>query len=120
MLSDMDGNDQLIWNPFSLHELLQLRNEGENLQQYLDCISMNRCNFESLIPASVGSIEDYVSCINSLALDEPSCERFAAYTACVNEKVDCNTLKPTSSVFEAQGVEVMQVITRCRNNYQQK
>jgi hypothetical protein len=120
MLSDMEGKDHLIWNPYSLHELLQLRSGGENLQQYLDCISMNRCNFESLIPASVGSIEDYVSCINSNALYEPSCERFAAYTACVKEKVDCNTLKPTDAVFEAQGVEIMQVITRCRNNYQQK
>ena len=120
MLSDIEGNDHLIWNPYSLHELLQLRSGGENLQQYLDCISMNRCNFESLIPASVGSIEDYVSCINSNALWEPSCERFAAYTACVDEKVDCNTLKPTDAVFEAQGVEIMQVITRCRNNYQQK
>jgi hypothetical protein len=120
MLSDTDGNDQLIWNPFSLHELLQLGSEGQNLQQYLDCISMNRCNFESLIPASVGSIQDYVSCINSLSLYEQSCERFAAYTACVNEKVDCNALKPTTAVFEAQGVEIMQVITRCRNNYQQK
>ena len=120
MLSDMEGKDHLIWNPYSLHELLQLRSDGENLQQYLDCISMNRCNFESLIPASVGSIEDYVACINSNALYEPSCERFAAYTACVEEKVDCNTLKPTNAVFEAQGVEIMQVITRCRNNYQQK
>lgn len=120
MLSDVEGNDQLIWNPYSLHELLQLRSGSQNLQQYLDCISMNRCNFESLIPASVGSIEDYVSCINSNALYEPSCERFAAYTACVDEKVDCNTLKPTDAVFEAQGVEIMQVITRCRNNYQQK
>jgi len=120
MLSDMEGKDQLIWNPYSLHELLQLGGAGQNLQQYLDCISMNRCNFESLIPASVGSIEDYVSCINSNALDEPSCEAFAAYTACVKEKVDCNTLKPKDAVFEAQGVEVMQVITRCRNNYQQK
>jgi hypothetical protein len=120
MLSDTEGKDQLIWNPYSLQELLQLRNEGENLQQYLDCISMNRCNFESLIPSSVGSIEDYVSCMNSNALYEPSCERFAAYTACVNEKVDCNTLKPTNAVFEAQGVELMQVITRCRTNYQQK
>lgn len=120
MLSDVEGNDQLIWNPYSLHELLQLRSGSENLQQYLDCISMNRCNFENLIPASVGSIEDYVSCINSNALYEPSCERFAAYTACVEEKVDCNTLKPTDAVFEAQGVEIMQVITRCRNNYQQK
>ena len=120
MLSDVDGKDHLIWNPYSLHELLELGSGGESLQQYLDCISMNRCNFQSLIPASEGSIEDYVSCINSNALDEPSCERFAAYTACVNEKVDCNTLKPTDAVFEAQGVEIMQVITRCRNNYQQK
>ena len=120
MLSDMEGKDQLVWNPYSLHELLQLSSGGQNLQQYLDCISMNRCNFESLIPASVGSIQDYVACINSNALDEPSCEQYAAYTACVNEKVDCNTLKPTNPVFEAQGVEVMQVITRCRNNYQQK
>jgi len=120
MLSDTDGNDQLVWNPYSLHELLQLRTGSQDLQKYLDCISMNRCNFESLIPASVGSIEDYVSCINSNALDEPSCEQFAAYTECVNEKVDCNTLKPTDAVFEAQGVELMQVITRCRNNYQQK
>ena len=81
---------------------------------------MNRCNFENLIPASVGSIQDYVSCINSNTLDEPSCERFATYTSCVNEKVDCNALKPTNAVFEVQGVEIMKVITRCRNNYQQK
>ena len=120
MLSDVEGNDQLIWNPYSLHELLQLGGEGQDLQEYLDCISMNRCNFQSLIPASVGSIEEYIACINSNALREPSCARFAKYTACVDEKVDCNALKPTTAVFEAQGVEIVQVITRCRNNYQQK
>jgi hypothetical protein len=116
MLSNVEGNDQLVWNPYSLHELLQLRSGSQNLQQYLDCISMNRCNFENLIPASVGSIDDYVKCVKS----DESCDRFEAYTACVNEKVDCNELKPTDEVFEAQGVEIMQVITRCRNNYQQK
>jgi hypothetical protein len=116
MLSNVEGNDQLVWNPYSLHELLQLGSGSQNLQQYLDCISMNRCNFENLIPASVGSIDDYVKCVKS----DGSCERFDAYTQCVNEKVDCNALKPTDDVFEAQGVEIMQVITRCRNNYQQK
>ena len=120
MLSDVEGNDQLVWNPYSLHELLQLRSGSQNLQQYLDCVSMNRCNFESLIPAAVGSIADYVACINSNALYEPSCAKFDAYTACLKEDVDCNTLKPTNAVFDAQGVEIMQVITRCRNNYQQK
>ncbi len=77
ILSDIDGSDKLVWNPYSLHELLQLGSGGQDLQKYLDCISMNRCNFESLVPASAGSIEDYVACVNSNALHEPSCERFA-------------------------------------------
>ena len=116
MLSNVEGNDQLIWNPYSLDELLRLGSGTEDMQQYLDCISMNRCSFEKLIDASVGSITDYVACIKT----DASCAQFEAYTACVNEKVDCNTLKPTDAVFDAQGVEVMQVVTRCRNNYQQK
>ena len=127
MLTDTDGKDLLIWNPYSLSELL----EDSTVVSYLDCISMNRCNFAELVPASTpnGTMEDYLECLRKApfvtknfdaAAEAEFCVRFKKYTDCVDEKVDCNALKPRKDVFDAQGVEVMQVITRCRNNYQQK
>lgn len=128
MLTDTTGNDVLIWNPYSLSDLFRMQEQGPKSKfvEYLDCISMDRCNFRRLVPESAGKMEDYILCLKQAPFqlsqkDEDShCIRFQAYTDCIHENVDCEALKPKDDVFDAQGVEVMQVITRCRNNYQQK
>ena len=125
MLTDTTGNDVLIWNPYSLSEIFRMQERGSKsrIVEYLDCISMDRCNFGKLIPTSAGTMEDYILCLKEAPFtlsqkeEDEHCIRFQKYTDCIHEKVDCESLKPTDDVFEAQGVEVMQVITRCRNNY---
>jgi hypothetical protein len=72
LMTSIDGMDILVWNPYSLHELLQ-RNYAE---MYFNCLA------------------DY--------------------------RTDCASLKPVDPVFETQGVDVLQIISRCRTNYQQK
>jgi hypothetical protein len=60
MLTDTDGRDLLIWNPYSLSSLL----EGSTVDDYLDCISMDRCNFQKLrAPGSTETMEDYLECL---------------------------------------------------------
>lgn len=78
MLNEGDGSDLLVWNPYSLHELL-----------------------------STPNILTYIACLKTRATDSTDLET-------------CNENKPTLPLLEMQGVEVMQVITRCRANYQQR
>ena len=128
MLTDTDGKELLIWNPYSLSELIQMQDRGgsSKIVEYLDCISMDRCNFRELVPASAGTMENYTLCLKqarfqrSEKLEKAHCAHFQAYTDCINTKVDCESLKSSNDVFDAQGVEVMQVITRCHNKYQRK
>ena len=43
------------------------------------------------------------------------------YFKCVADyRSDCAKIKPVDQTFEKQGVDVLQVISRCRSNYQQK
>lgn len=79
LLTNVDGSDLLIWNPFSLDQLL---NPGHPNQ------------------GGSGDFVQYLQCLQSL-------------------NGDCNALKPRIPKIEAQGAEVMQVVTRCRANYQQ-
>ena len=122
MLTDTDGKDILIWNPYSLSELLH--KETSTMVQYLECISMDRCNFMRLVPDR--TMEDYMLCLKKAPFqrsekeEKAFCSHYQKYTDCINEHVDCEHLKPRDDVFDAQGVEVMQVVTRCRNNYQHK
>lgn len=69
LLTAADGKDFLIWNPYSLEELLQP-------------------NYEA-----------YVACLASV------------------DSLDCK--EPVLPDLDAQGVNTLQVITRCRTNYQQ-
>lgn len=78
LLTTSDNKDFLIWNPYSLHELL---NPHE-------------------VSGGSGNFETYVECITSVEAE--SCE------------------EPTLPILEQQDVNVLQVITRCRSNYQQK
>lgn len=77
MLSNVDGSDLLIWNPYSLHELLHPKENGGS-----------------------GDYDIFLECLRSAA---SNCEQY----------------KPALPVITAQGAEVMQVVTRCRANYQQ-
>ncbi len=79
MLNEGDGSDLLVWNPFSLQQLLEL-----------------------------GSHDKYLQCLRNKGVS--SSENF---------KSSCESLKPTDTRLEQQGVDVMQVIGRCRTNYQQ-
>lgn len=69
---DPAGGTRLVWNPYSLEQLLALAN-----------------------------VDAYARCTTS-------------------ESEDCSALRPRSQVLEAQGVEVLQVATRCRANFAQK
>jgi len=43
------------------------------------------------------------------------------YFVCLKDRrTECSILKPIDPTFETQGVDVLQVISRCRTNYQQK
>ena len=70
MLNKWDGTEMLVWNPFSLGELL-----------------------------GIGGYDSYLYCV---------------------EDSNINCLAPFSLKLEEQGVELMQVISRCRANFQQK
>ena len=77
LLTTTDEKEFLIWNPYSLHELL---------------------NPEEVAGGS-GNFEEYVECIASV------------------EARSCTP--PMLPMLEQQDVNVLQVITRCRSNYQQ-
>lgn len=72
-LTAPDGQDIVVWNPFSLAELLAFQD-----------------------------VDAYLTCLR----DEPA--------------ASCRARKPESSarVLERQGVDLLQVITRCRENFQ--
>jgi hypothetical protein len=72
LMNDIDGMDLLVWNPYSLEQLLKRNNA-----------------------------QDYFLCLK-------------------NRRNECSILKPVDPTFETQGIDVLQVISRCRTNYQQK
>jgi hypothetical protein len=72
LLTAVSGRSVLIWNPYSLEELLSL--PGVDYDGFLACL-------------------------------EQGADR-------------CDAKRPKSAFFEKQGVELMQVVTRCRANYQ--
>ena len=81
MLNEADGSDLLVWNPFSLTELLRSTSpDGDTVDDYLKCL------------------RDVVA-----SKDSSVCAKF----------------RPARNALEQQGVEVMQVVARCRANYQQ-
>jgi hypothetical protein len=75
MMTNVLGNDILVWNAFSLTELLT----NNKVQEYFDCLVQWPGDPEM-----------------------------------------CVVKRPVNSFFEAQGVDVLQIIIRCRSNYQQK
>jgi hypothetical protein len=81
MLNEADGSDLLVWNPFSLDELL--RSPG----------------------ADGGNADAYLACLRS--------------APAMGGRATCAGKRPVRDAMEQQGVEVMQVVARCRANYQQ-
>jgi len=75
MMTTVLANDVLVWNPFSLSELLS----QNKVQIYIDCL-----------------------------------------TTWNGDASLCTSVRPVNAFFDAQGVDVLQVIIRCRSNYQQK
>ena len=49
-----------------------------------------------------------------------SMQDYDAYLGCLERGTDCADGAPNALAFAEQGVEIMQVITRCRANYQQR
>jgi len=84
MLNEGDGSDLLVWNPYSLEQLLALK--GKKGQGYAD----------------------YVLCLRG---------RWDAGSE--HHESTCEEYKPRDKRLDRQGVEVLQVISRCRGNYQQ-
>jgi len=71
LMTGLDGAELLVWNPYSLQELLD-----------------------------AGDFQAYINCMKS--------------------STECNSRKPKLPLLTAQNIDVLQVITRCRANYQQK
>ena len=81
MLNEADGSDLLVWNPFSLAELLRSKSPDGD------------------------TVDDYLKCLRDVSASKDSSF--------------CAKLRPARDALEQQGVEVMQVVARCRANYQQ-
>jgi hypothetical protein len=94
MLNEGDGSDRLVWNPFSLQELLDLPGARKE--------SMRNSIVDRLLVQTSGATdyEQYIFCMREA---NSACEYF----------------KPHHTRLSQQGVEVMQVISRCRENYKQ-
>jgi hypothetical protein len=76
LLNEADGADLLVWNPYSLEQLLSSRSaRGDTADAYLQCLR-----------------------------DAPALGGRAA----------CAAQRPTRAALEQQGVEVLQVVARCR------
>lgn len=93
-LNGGDGSDQLVWNPYSLEELLVYReNDKRSVGRFANC--MGGSMEEATAEAAPGDSRTYVR---------------------ANK---CAKYKPRPPEFREQGVDIMQIITRCRANYQQ-
>jgi hypothetical protein len=94
MLNEGDGNDRLVWNPFSLQELLALPgSRKENMKN---------------------------SIVDRLLASMPGSTDYEMYIFCMREANSaCEYFKPQHTRLSQQGIEVMQVISRCRENYKQ-
>jgi len=90
MLNEGDGSDQLVWNPYSLQQLLSF---GPN---------------DHSPSATSHGHGEYLTCLR---------ERWNS--ASTYYQSSCESLKPKNNILQKQGVEVMQVISRCRANYEQ-
>jgi hypothetical protein len=97
MLNEGDGSEKIIWNPFSLQELLLLPGAK-------DTITKNtKNNVVTRIEAEMAHATD-----------------FDKYIVCMREhNSKCEYFKPQHPRLTQQGVEVMQVVSRCRENYKQ-
>jgi hypothetical protein len=94
MLNEGDGSDRLVWNPFSLQELLNL--PGARKEN-----------------AKNGIVE-------RLLAEMPESTDYEMYIFCMREANSaCEYFKPQHPRLSQQGIEVMQVISRCRENYKQ-
>jgi len=97
MLNEGDGNDRLVWNPFSLQELLNL--PGARKDSMTNSV-VNRLLSEQNKEIIATDYELFILCMREA---NSACEYF----------------KPQDTRLSQQGVEVMQVISRCRENYKQ-
>jgi hypothetical protein len=94
MLNEGDGSDRLVWNPFSLQELLALPGaRKENTKN---------------------------SIVDHLLATMPDSTDYEKYIFCMREANSaCEYFKPQDTRLSQQGIEVMQVVSRCRENYKQ-
>ena len=90
MLNEGDGSDQLVWNPYSLQQLLSFGPDDHSPS------------------ATSHGHGEYLTCLR---------ERWNSGSTYYQSS--CESLKPKNNILQKQGVEVMQVISRCRANYQQ-
>jgi hypothetical protein len=94
MLNEGDGSDSLVWNPFSLSELLALPGARNSK-------TMNEL-------------------VSNLLEDFPESTDYDLYIICMRQANSaCEYFKPQDPRLSQQGIEVMQVVSRCRENYKQ-
>ena len=94
-LTGGDGSDVLAWNPYSLNELLTFTESNEK------------------------SVAKFMLCMGG-RVESATAEAAAGDSSTYVRANKCARYKPQPSVFKEQGVDIMQIITRCRANYQQK
>ena len=94
MLNEGDGSDKLVWNPFSLEQLLQM--PGERDEKTIN-------DLVRVISERMSTASDYSKYVICLQTANSGCEYF----------------KPQHTRLAQQGVDVMQVVSRCRENYKQ-
>ena len=123
MLNEGDGSDLLVWNPFSLEELLAMEGSGARdgagvLSTLTSAVlgqiggrprnTMLRSMAGRRLLQAAGTFDEYVLCLRG---------RWDSASKYFQES--CEGLRPAHVRLTQQGVEVMQVISRCRANYQQ-
>jgi hypothetical protein len=131
LLTNSFGQDELIWNPYTFDELLGDEFRYEDFVQCLtasgtcpdNVMDKQWIQFLSVTLQNVKKLDEARSIVQSVydsnKFDNAYDEKFDSLTA-IKCWVGCDFLRPSSSKLREQGVENMQVITRCRGNYQAK
>ena len=129
LLTNTLGQDSLVWNPYTFAQLIQAEHQYDD---YITCLAANSCTtYSSQFIWEMGNLRAEVQ--RGMTLSEAQNRVlmiFEAYDSADTRNLDtnavikcfigCEFFKPSLPLLEQQGVENMQMITRCRGNYQAK
>lgn len=129
LLTDTVGEDRLVWNPYTFDELLQ---PGSAFDDYISCLSSSlpcetrawsselRTSFGGTRYSRLSSAIEAARRVQEMHEGNSGGTSDAQIINDIRCIVGCDGLKPASSLLAAQGIDDMQVIARCRGNYQSK